>query len=74
MMRCAADSRLFLSPSGTVAIFYAQNEVKRTLVEEQAHTLRGKDTLHHREALQVVAARDAELVALEVLAEGLSID
>lgn len=42
--------------------------------EEQAHTRRVHDALLHREALLVVAARDAEDVALELVADAVAGD
>jgi len=42
------------------------------LAEEQTHAVWGQDTLHHGETLFVVAARDAETVALELVTESIT--
>merc|ERR1712139_734944 len=40
------------------------------LAEQQAHTLRGQDTLQHRETLLVVATGDLGAVSLELISQG----
>lgn len=45
-----------------------------TLAEKEAHTVGAEDTLHHGETLLVVTARNAELVTLELVAEGVTAD
>lgn len=59
-----------LALAGTLA---ALTEGLHALGEEQADTLVGEDTLHHRETLLVIAARDTEDVALELFREDAAI-
>jgi hypothetical protein len=45
-----------------------------TISKEEADTVRDEDTLLHRETLFVITTRDAEDIALELVANGLSGD
>lgn len=52
----------------------ARAVVRRTLGQEKTHTVVDEDTLHHWEALLVIATGDAEDVAVELLAEEVTVN